>query len=63
MLEVNASSVVSFAINFFHSERFFHLAYSFLKKAFKFNSDQFIYFCFCFHYSRRRKKKKKKKVK
>ena len=60
MLEVNPSSVVSFAINFFHSEGFFILLIVSLKKSFKFNSDPFIYFCFCFHYSRRRKKKKKK---
>ena len=55
MLEVNASSVVSFAINFFHSERFFHLAYSFLccAKAFKFNQVLLVCFCFYFHYSRK----------
>ena len=55
ILEINPSSVVSFAIIFSHSEGclFSLLIFLCYEKAFKFNQVLLVYFCFYFHYSRR----------
>ena len=56
ILEINPSSVVSFAIIFSHSKSclFTLLIVSFaVKKLFKFNQIPLVYFCFYFRYSRR----------
>ena len=56
ILEINPLSVVSFVINFSHSEGCLStlLIVSFAKaKALKFNQVPLLYFCFYFHYSRR----------
>ena len=56
ILEINLSSVVSFAIIFSHSKGYLFtlLIVSFaVQKLFKFNQVLLVYFCFYFHYSRR----------
>ena len=55
ILEINSSSVVSFAIIFSHSEDclFSLLIFLCYEKAFKFNQDSLACFCFYFCYSRR----------
>ena len=55
ILEINSSSVVSFAIIFSHSEGclFSLLIFLCYEKAFKFNQDSLACFCFYFCYSRR----------
>ena len=56
ILEINLSSVVSFAIIFSHSKGYLFtllIVSLAVQKLFKFNQVPLVYFCFYFHYSRR----------